>query len=280
MPFKRLGLAITFSPTGKALLREAKRLVELFGAEIILIHIGERNKEDEKRLNQLVEETGFSRNSTKIEWETGDVVQAIIKKIQENKIDLLIAGALEKENIFRYYIGSVARRLMREAPCSTLIITEPSEIPKGYKNFSVSVEYSSIGEMTLRIAYDFALLEQAEVLTLIKEFQIPGLAMTIHDTGSMREVEKIRKNWENEEKVKIEMLAKELKLNKIPLNVVCLYGKEGYEANNYVARIDSDIYCISSPQKRLKFVDRLFQHDIEFTLKQLPCPVLIIRKTN
>lgn len=277
MLFKKIGLAITFSPTGKALLKETKRLSDLFQAEIILIHIGDQSAETEKKLQELIQSTGLNPQNTKVEWESGDVVPTIIKKVNENNIDLLIAGALEKENLLGYYIGSVARRLMREAPCSILILTEPSEIPKGFKNFCVSVDFTALGERTIKAAYEFALLEKAELLTLIKEFQIPGLAMTVYDTGSMRETEKVRKQWEKEEKEKVEILAKELQLHKIPLDIVCLYGKEGYEANKYINKIDGDIYFVSSPQKRWKFVDRLFQHDLEFTIKQLPCSVFIIR---
>ena len=41
--FKKLGLAITFSPTGKALLKETKRLSEIFNSGLVLIHVGEKN---------------------------------------------------------------------------------------------------------------------------------------------------------------------------------------------------------------------------------------------
>jgi len=280
MVFKKIGLAITFSPTGRALLKEVKRLSDLFQAEVVLIHIGEKNNENESRLHSLIESAGFNKITTKVEWETGDIVQTILTKVKENSIDLLIAGALEKENFITYYIGSVARRLMREAPCSTLILTAPSEQPRSYQKFCVSVEYSGEGEATLKLAHKLATLEQAREFIMIREFQVPGLSMTIHETGSIRDIENTRKKWEREEKEKMEILIRELNLTGIALRTVCLYGKEGYEANKYVENINADIYCLPSPKKKLNFLDRLFQHDLEFTLKQIPCPVLIVRNNK
>jgi len=59
--FEKLGLAITFSPTGKALLKETKRLNEVFNSELILIHVGDKTSENEKLLNEVIE-NGVSAN--------------------------------------------------------------------------------------------------------------------------------------------------------------------------------------------------------------------------
>lgn len=278
--FTKIGLAITFSPTGKALLFEAKRLCDLFGAEIVFIHNGERTPETESKLTELISSAGYDNSTVSLEWVKGDIADTIIKKAEEKNIDLLLAGALEKENIIRYYSGSVARKIMREAKCSVLILTSPSDNPISFKKFCVSVDYSHQSEDAVKIAYKFAMLEQAEQLLLIKEFQAPGLAMTVHDTGSIREAELTRQKWEKEEIDKMQMLVKELNLTGINVETICLYGKEGYEANKYVEMINADILVVPAPQKKLKLFDRIFQHDLEFIFKQLPCPVLIIRTQN
>jgi len=59
--FEKLGLAITFSPIGKALLAETKRLSEVFSSELILIHVGDKTSENEKLLNEVIE-NGVSAN--------------------------------------------------------------------------------------------------------------------------------------------------------------------------------------------------------------------------
>ena len=279
-PFKKLGLAITFSPTGKALLNEAKRLCDLFSAEIVLIHNGEKTIEAELKLNELIESTNFNSSYVNVQWVSGNIADTIILKAKELNVDLLLSGALEKESILKYYAGSVARKIMREAECSVLVLTTPSESPKRFKKFCVSVDYSTQSENTIKTAYNFALLEKAEQLILIREIQAPGLAMTVQDSGSIREAEETRHTWEKEEKDKLEMMIKELNLTELEVQTHCLYGKEGYEANKFVENIKGDIYVVSAPKKKLKLFDRIFQHDFEFTLKQIPCPVLIIRNSG
>ncbi|MCX6152146.1 MAG: universal stress protein [Ignavibacteriales bacterium] len=275
--FKCLGLAITFSPTGKALLMEAKRLRDLFDSKIVFIHVGEKNKEKEKQLVELIGDAGFSKDSFQLEWAKGDIANAIVKKCVETNIDLLIAGALEKENFVKYYFGSVARKLMREAPCSLLIYISPSESPKSFKKFSVSVDYTPRCEETIKIAHKFALLDKAKEFILVRDFQAPALAMTVQDAGSTEEAERIRSEWEKEEHDKMNMLVKELNLTGININIVTLFGKEGWEANRFVGAVQSDIFVVSSPEKRLTFLDRIFQHDLEFTIKELPCPLMLIK---
>lgn len=275
--FKKIGLAITFSPTGMALLKEAKRLLDLFDSEIVLIHNGEKTKEAEAELNKLIESSGFHESAVSVEWVKGDIANTIMEKAKDTGVDLLLAGALERENFIRYYSGSVARKIMREANCSLLILTTPSEIPASFKKICVSVDYSLNYERTIKAAYNLAMLENAEEMILIREIQAPGLAMTVQDSGSIREVEAQRLEWEKEERDKLAVLITELNLTGLRINTKCLYGKEGYEANKYVENINGDLFVVSAPKRKLKLFDRIFQHDFEFTLKQIPCPVLIIR---
>ncbi|HPI36784.1 MAG TPA: universal stress protein [Ignavibacteriaceae bacterium] len=276
-PFKRIGLAITFSPTGKSLLIEAKRLSLLFDAELVLIHVGERNPDTEKKLKELITSVGIDVLKVIIEWENGDPAKAIIRKCAEKEIDLLVAGALEKESIITYYIGSVARKLMREAPCSVLILVNPSSKPTGYKKICVSVDFTPECELTILKAYQLAKSENADELVLIREFQVPGLAITVYDSGSTEETELSRRRWREEEKEKIEILVKELKLTGIKVSTESLYGKEGWVAKNFVKDAGGDLFVVTAPRRKLKFFDRLFQHDIEYVFEQLPCSILIVK---
>ena len=277
MPFKKLGLAITFSPNGQALLIEAKRLQMLFNSELILIHVGEKTREAHELLTQLIIKSGLDISSTKVIWENGDPAKVIINKCYDENIDLLLAGALEKENFLNYYIGSVARRILRSAPCSVLILTAPSTSPKPLKKFCISVDFSLESENTMKKAYEFALLENAVQFILIREFLVPGLAMTIQDSGSTQDTEKIRNQWQEEEIAKLKIFVKELNLTQIDVKIVCLYGRQGWEANKYVRDVNGDILVISGPKKELKLFDRIFQHDAEFIYKQLPCSLLVIK---
>ena len=89
---RKIGLAIAFSPRIEALLAEAARLKKMWDAELLLIHVGNRGKELEERLQQLLESAGLSgENSVKIFWETGKPSERILSTCRKERIDLLIA---------------------------------------------------------------------------------------------------------------------------------------------------------------------------------------------
>jgi len=275
--FKKLGLAITFSPTGKALLKETKRLKDIFNAELVLIHVGEKNSNTEKLLAETINLTGINPDNFEIIWASGDPADAIISKSKKAGVDLLIAGALEKEKLIKYYLGSVARKIMREASCSSLILIEPSENPKPFKKFFVSTDFSPESERTIKLTYGFAVLEQAEEFVIVRDYETPGLANTILDSVSLDELETVKNQWRTEEEEKMKLFIKELNLKGINIKTRCLYGKEGWEASNFAKQNNADIFAVTAPQKRLKLVDRLFHHQLEYSFENLPSNLLIVR---
>jgi|WetSurMetagenome_2_1015567.scaffolds.fasta_scaffold333363_1 nucleotide-binding universal stress UspA family protein len=275
--FGKIGIAITFSPTGHALLKEAKRLHDLFNSEVYFIHVGEKSKRNENKLQELISNAGFSNSSYELVWGKGDVSKSIIKICKEKCVDLLIAGALEKEKFVKYYFGSVARRLMREVFCSQLIYIAPSEHPGNFKKFCVYVDYSDRSKEAIKIAYQFAILDNAKELILVSPFQAPELASTVKNASSTEEAEKIRTKWEKEELDKMNAIIKELDLKGININIVALFGNEGSETNRFVDAIKADVFIVPSPEKKLKFTDRVFLHNLEVTFKELPCTLMILK---
>lgn len=275
--FKKIGLAITFSPTGKALLIEAKRLAELFNSELILIHIGEKTQLAENKLYEIIDNANLNPNSLNIIWTAGDPANAILNNSKEAGVDLLVAGALEKEKFIKYYIGSVARKIMREASSSSLILKNPSENPKPYKKFIVSTDFNPEDEKTIKTAYLFAMLEEADEFTIVRDYSTPGLASTILDSASDDDLSSIKKQWHNEEEQKMHQFVKSLNLGVLPVKTKCLYGKEGWETSNFARENKADIFAVTAPQKRLKLIDRIFHHELEYSFENLPSNLLIIR---
>ena len=277
MPFKKLALAINLSPTGKRLLQEAKRLQSLLNAELILIHVGNKDEVKQEKLHKIMSECGVDTGSTKLVWQEGDPAKVIMKTAEEESADLLISGALEKESSFKYFLGSVARRIMRESACSVLILTTAHEWENGFKKFAVSTDFSSRSETAILKAHKLALLESAEEFVVIREFQVPGLSITVSDSGSLKEVEAIKENWQKEEEDKLNVFIRELNLKEIPIKTVSLFGKEGWEANRYARENNSDIFVTAAPRRKPKFFDRIFIHSFEFVIKEISSSLLIIK---
>jgi len=280
VPYKKIALAVTFSPTSKRLLTEAKRLKELFGASLSVIHIGLDLPDVKLRLKELLNSTGLALDDVNLIIRKGNPADVIIQTCNEQKTDLLILGALKQEKLFNYYFGSIARTLMREAPCSVLLLNASDAGTYVFSKFCVSIDFSHTSELTLQTAYKWALLENLKEITLIREIQVPGLAMTVNDSGSLDETEGIRKKWESDEIAKMNLFIRELNITDIDYNFVCLYGKQGWESKNYVNNNEADLYIVSAPERKPTFFDKIFPTGNEFLAKQLPCSLLIVKPVN
>src|SRR5437870_8023587 len=93
-PYKTIAVATTFSPRFKQVLAEAKRIRDRFSADLRLIYVGQRNEETTKKFTNALAELQLPANS-QIHYEEGDPAKAILHVLAQNKIDMVVAGALE-----------------------------------------------------------------------------------------------------------------------------------------------------------------------------------------
>ncbi len=276
-PFKKLGLALTFSPTGLALLIEAKRLKELFNSELVLIHSGKKDDAAEKKLYEMINNSGLEKSATEIIWGYGSPASAILKAAVSANIDLLIAGALEKEPVLKYYLGSVARKIMREASSSVLILKSPSENASDFKKFCVSTDYSQESEAVIKFTYQFALMEKANEIIVLRDIYTPGLSSAAIESGAPTNSDEVISTYQIEEEEKLNMFVNELNLKGIPVVIKCLYGREGWVEGNFVRKNNIDLFVVNGRAKKFYFLDKLFPNELEFFIKNLPSNLLILR---
>jgi len=140
-PYKTVAVATTFSPRFRQVLAEAKRIQERFSADLHLLYVGERDEEIAKKFNDALEQLELPLDS-KVHYEKGDPADAILGAIAREKIDVIVAGALEKEVVLHPFLGNVARRLVREAPCSVMLFTTPAATPKPLRRIVFVADYS------------------------------------------------------------------------------------------------------------------------------------------
>ncbi len=138
--YRRAAVASTFSPTHLAVLAEADAFVRKVGSELHVLHAAERTDEKEKLFEQ-----SFStlKGKPKVHWVPGENPgDSLLQAAQNNGHDLLIAGALEREpgEDARAFTGSVARRLLGEAPCDILLLPRPTGGAPTIENAFFAVE--------------------------------------------------------------------------------------------------------------------------------------------
>lgn len=275
-PFETIAVAVSFSPRCLPVMAEAKRLSDLLGASLVLIHIGAKTSEKEQKLDALMNQVGIDDSKSRIIWMEGDPVETILKLCKLNIVDLLILGALVKENMLKFYIGSIARSISRKAKCSVLLLVNPTEEPCHYKKFVINGIENPKTIHTINTSFYLAKHLNVKDINVVNETEILGIGVASSDENG-EEIKKIKKDSSAEtEENSIQSIIE--KQRSAGLNIVTknIKGKPGYAISKYAKDKKADLLIINSPDIHLRFVDRVFTHDIEYILADLPCNLLII----
>ena len=278
--FKKILVGFAFSPNLKANIFTSLRLADSLKAEIFFIHVGKKTSVKEKTFEEILEDSPVQPKLIKVLWEEGGPIPTILKVCEKNKIDLLLLGAVQRENVLRFYVGSIAREITRKAPCSVLLLIKPSieEVPS--KHVIVNALNEPNTEKTIRAAFEFSSLMDIPNVTLVGEISQSKVNVTADDDESLKKVTEIKEGIENEEKNRYDEILKNipdsLKENK-KIQSQSIFGARGYSIGHYARVVRADLLVLNSETKRSSFVSRIFPRDMEHILSELPTDVLIIK---
>jgi nucleotide-binding universal stress UspA family protein len=276
-PFETIGVAVAFSPRLEAILGEAKRLADTFGAQLVLLHIGERTRTKEAKLDEVLRKLAINENRLRMIWQEGEPVSTLLELCKLHIIDILIIGAMKKENMLRYYLGSIARRISRKAKCSVLMLIEPNSKGTRFKKIVVNGVENPKTIHTLNTAIYFAKGIGASDITVATELHQPGLAMTMADDSTAVEASKIRKELTEDEMNKVRaIVTNSNQEGSISMTEKILKGKPGFAIREYAQQKHADLLVINSPDLNYGLIDRIFTHSMEFILEDLPGNVLVV----
>ena len=215
-------------------------------------------------------------------WEEGEPVPTILKLCDKNKIDLLLLGAVQRENVLKFYVGSIARKITRKAPCSVLLLIKPSIEGVPSKHVVVNAINEPNTEKTIKAAFEFSFLMNIPNITLVGEISQSKVNVTADDDESLKKVTEIKEGLKNEEKNRYdEILLKipdALKENK-KIQSQSIFGARGYSIGHYAKVARADLLVLNSEVKRSSFVSRIFPKDLEHVLSELPTDTLIIKRS-
>ena len=274
--YKRIGVAVAFSPRCEAIIGEAARLQKVYDAELILIHIGDEKPDEKSYLDELVESSHVNVDKLKFIWEKGNPSKKILSIGRREKIDLLVAGALEKESVVKFYFGSIARSLIRNSKCSILMLINPAIPPKPFKRIVINGTEADNYAETIKHGIDLAKLENAERVYIFKGIKLFGLSMALAgEEENEHEQEETRRGIVSQEIGEIENIIEGLDTGSLNINVKVASGKPGYELRKFTKRIHADLLVVKSPSHKLNLLDRIFPHYLELVMEDLPSNLLI-----
>ena len=277
--FKTIGIGVNFSPNLAANINEAARLALCLGSKLVLIHVGETS--DEKSKTFLTFLKPFVNNGLEFEilFKSGDPVDVILSSTIEKNIDLLIIGALKKENFLKYYLGSIARKITRKASCSVLLLINPSIERVPCEHIVVNGLKDPKTKETVNTAFLVGHKLGVGKITVVEEIDQEEVSVKVDDDKTLRKSTIIKERLRLREEARVKKVLDSIPADytkDITIKSQPIFGKRGYSIGHYAQVARADLLVMNAPSK-MTFWDRLFPHDIEHILTELPTDVLIVQ---
>jgi len=270
-PYKTIAVASAFSPRFKQVLAEAKRIRERFSADLHLIFVGERNEEIAKKFGDALAQLELPLDS-KIHYEKGDPAEAILRALAREKVDVIVAGALEKEVVLHPFLGNVARRLVREAPCSVMLFTTPGAKPKPLRRIVFVADYSDTRLDALKRLLRFAAAESCERLYVIRIITTFDQARASIRGNATR---RAKPRGDDEEEEALEKFVLSAGVTEVPIEARCIRGNTGLAASDFVQSVKADLLVV--PLKKNAGGAQQLPSNIAWVTDVIPCNLWIIR---
>ena len=270
-PYKTIAVASTFSPRFKQVLAEAKRIRERFPAELHLIYAGKRSEEAAIKFREALQELQLPADST-IHYEEGDPAEAILRTLARDKIDVIVAGALEKEVVLHPFLGNVARRLVREAQCSIMLFTKPAEKPKPLRRIVFVADHSSHGLQALKKTLALAAAESCERLYVISIITTFDQARASISSGASKGKDS---DAHDEEEEALEQFVLSAGATEVPIEVRCVRGNTGLVASDFVQSVNADLLVV--PLQKKGEPGQPLPSNIAWITDVIPCNLWVIR---
>jgi nucleotide-binding universal stress UspA family protein len=269
-PYKTIAVATTFSPRFKHVLAEAKRIRDRFGAELHLIYVGRRNEETSRRFSDVLVELELPADSP-IHYEEGDPAEAILAALARENIDMLVAGALEKEIVLHPFLGNVARRLVRDANCSVMLFTHPEKKPKPLRRIVFVEDYSQQGLVALKTTLMLAEAESCErlyVIGIITSFDEARASIASDAAGTAAH----KPNHGEEDPLEEFVLS--AGATEVPIETRFIRGATGLAASDFVRSVEANLLVVSLPRSRETVQ---LPSNIAWVSDVIPCNLWIVR---
>lgn len=272
----RILACIADSPHAPVVRDGALWLAGALGAELSFINVGEDSPAARARLrDRLLDPVGEAERPLLIR--PGQPEQVICDAARDTDADLIFAGALEQEGVYRDLFGSVARRVARRAPCSVLLSVGQHPAPSLGCRVVALVEPDPASRGMLHAVAALTRAAEGGALHVVRELPLHAshLRALAHagDHGA-REAALAQNASEREA---LGMLLEGIDLDGVTVVRECFGGRRGAEALRYAADVDAGLLALPAPGRAMGWWHRFFSHPAEVALQRLPCPVLLYR---
>jgi nucleotide-binding universal stress UspA family protein len=274
-PYRSIAVATTFSPRFLRVISEAKRVRDRFDSRLSLIYVGERDAETARKFSDALTQLELPADSPVHYQQGDDPAEAILEAARANDVDLIIAGALEKEVILRPFLGDVARRLVRDAACSVMLFTKPKHPPNALRHIVLIADFSEHGQRALHRTLHLASRESSEKLFVIRVYTTFDAARAaLHANPEDGDEHPPARSLAEEEEA-LEKFILAAGHTDVPIEARCVRGNTGYAASDFVQAVEADLLAVALPPGQRQ-ATALPAH-IAWVTDVIPCNLWVIR---
>ena len=251
-------------------------MANMFGAQLVGVHVGEKTNKKQNQLADLILEAPKLKYPIKTVWQKGKPVDVILNTAVNEKIDLLVLGALQQENLYKYYVGSVARELTRKASCSVLLLIKPSVERVKCNHIVVNGLKDKRTTETIEASFLVSKALECKRITIVEEISQKEIEVKVSDDYSLRKANINKEKLKRREDSRVNKILGNISTDGISVKIQSIFGKRGYSIGHYAKVKRADLLVMNAPSKT-SILDRIFPHDIEYILTELPTDVLIVK---
>ena len=262
-PYRKIAVASAFSPRFEQVLSEGSRIRDRFGSALSLIYVGEETDETIKKFRKTLSKVGLPDDSP-VHYEKGDPAEGILRAIRDEKIDMIIAGALEKELVLHPFLGNVARRLVRDADCSVMLFTAPEREPKPLQRIVFVADYSDHGREALKQTFHLALGESCERLYVVR------MLTTFDEARAKAGAEDGTKQ---DEEVELEEFVLSAGATEVPIEARLIRGNTGFAISDFAKSVEANLMAVPIA----KSGGEALPSNIAWLTDVIPCNLWLIR---
>ena len=252
-----------------AVLAEAARISRSLSAPLCLIHADEFTQEKEDRFRSALRDLQLESGAA-IRFEPGEPAEAILKVQREERIDLLVAGAMETQSVHRNFTGDVARELLQRATCDLLLYTEPKVNPKPPEGILVVVpDLSESSHHVVCVALNLAERGGGRQITIlhVQTTFAEAKEKALGFSNGILSAEETLESWVQDQK-----------RPNLELDYHLLRGNTGFTACEFIQSSGTDLVVM--PSQMPSFDRPVFAPALDWIIQVIPGNLWVIRQPS
>ncbi len=263
-----LAIACALSPRLRGVLAEAARFAGFFGAKVSILHAGTRSEASEKQFAAAIAEAGLPPE-TPVHWGAGEPAATLARLADEQGVDLLAAGAMERD-VELQFLSGVARGLLRSARCSLLLFTKPNEQPQPFRRIVVLTDFTPAAAEALRLALHVAEREKVEalhVLSVFTPFTAARAKLGAEDEGPARH--------EHDEEDMLAEFVSGAADSPVPIETRVIHTTTGMGASDFTKTIEADLLVV--PAETTPDGETRLPTSMDWVMQVIPCNLWVVK---